>query len=116
MQQLIIGFLLLAIILLGGWLIYFYNKMTNQRIVAEERQEWLIHYLQKRNELPGEGQELAANQYQIAELEENIAVCRYLHNEAVSIYNNTLAVFPGKAAGLILGLNKLDEDGRLSER
>jgi len=108
MQQLSIGVLLVSIIVIAGWLIFFYNKMANMRIIVDDSWNQLDFYLQKRKELSLKVDvDYSQVEHQLEELEEKIEVNCYIFNEHLIKYNKYVTVFPGKAAGIILGLKEL---------
>ena len=86
MPQVIVGSLFVLIVITAGWLVGFYNKMTNRKLKAEEYWE----------EISDNTPEIIGAQIQ-------------LYNQAVTEYNQYLGRFPNRVAGMILGVHELSE-------
>jgi len=113
MQHVIVGSLLVMIIVIAGWLICFFNKTANKKILVDDSGAHLNLQLRKRNDLLQEYMDLEAEagfiplEQQLKELEEKIEVCRYIYNDAVSTYNKFLSIFPNNVSARILGVKEL---------
>lgn len=86
MPQVIVGSLFVLIVITAGWLVGFYNKMTNRKLKVEE-------YWEEISDITPETIELQIQ----------------LYNQAVTEYNQYLRRFPNRVAGMILGVYELSE-------
>ncbi|KUO58092.1 MAG: hypothetical protein APF84_16800 [Gracilibacter sp. BRH_c7a] len=84
MPQVIVGSLFVLIVIIAGWLVGFYNKMTNRKLKAEEYWE-----------------EISDNTPEIIDAQIQ------LYNQAVTEYNQYLRRFPNRLASMILGVHEL---------
>ena len=90
MPQVIVGSLFVLIIITAGWLVGFYNMMTNKKIKAEDCYETLI-------------MNKAADAIEPRMIEANIRS----YNQVVTEYNEYLRRFPNCLACMILGVREL---------
>lgn len=86
MPQVIVGSLFVLIVITAGWLVGFYNKMTNRKLKVEEYWE------------------------EISDITpETIEAQIQLYNQAVTEYNQYMRRFPNRVASMILGVYELFE-------
>ncbi len=84
MPQVIVGSLFVLIVIIAGWLVGFYNKMTNRKLKVEEYWE------------------------EISDITpETVDAQIQLYNLTVTEYNQYLRRFPNRVAGMILGVHEL---------
>ncbi|SHJ26897.1 Uncharacterized conserved protein [Geosporobacter subterraneus DSM 17957] len=119
MPHLIVGILLSIIIVISGWLIYFYNSITNKKSRIEIEGEQLNMLLNNRAELIrlikisehykylSSDEDFVKLKQRFARLEEKLEESIQLYNNAVTIYNKFILTFPNNTAAVIIGIKEL---------
>ncbi|MFZ5897944.1 MAG: LemA family protein [Bacillota bacterium] len=115
MQYVIVGTLLLFIIACSGWLIYFYNSLTNSNAKVDEAWKQVNRLVEQRallmreyrlsSTLTGYNSRELANR--LSEIDEKIAVHRSTYNDAVRVHNRFIRLFPHSIAASIIGTKNL---------